>query len=75
MQCKMMLKVRNDEGVLLVLFGLVGCGAGLAVMSVDLGSEWMKVAVVSVGSNYLSFLLFEFLDCNKSPRIFIFAFL
>ena len=37
------------EGVALLLLGLVGGGSGLAVMSVDLGSEWMKVAVVSVG--------------------------
>lgn len=39
------------KGVLLVLLlGLAASGvAGLAVMSVDIGSEWMKVAVVSPG--------------------------
>ena len=44
-------QLKVGSGVVVVLLlGLVASGAsGLAVMSVDIGSEWMKVAVVSVG--------------------------
>jgi hypothetical protein len=33
---------------LVALCSMVGGAVGVAVMSVDIGSEWMKVAVVSV---------------------------
>lgn len=52
---------------LVVLLGAVG-SYGVAVMSVDIGSEWMKIAVVSVRANlvlvfFWSFFLFVlFLD-------------
>jgi hypothetical protein len=39
----------------------VGGAAGVAVMSVDLGSEWMKVAVVSVGYLHPVLLAFRFI--------------
>ena len=41
--------------MVVVLLGAVGTSYGVAVMSVDLGSEWMKIAVVSV--RFFSFLL------------------
>ena len=52
---------------LVVLLGAVG-SYGVAVMSVDIGSEWMKIAVVSVRAYlvlvfFWSFFLFVlFLD-------------
>ena len=43
-----MLKLLSLGLVLISLSGLTAPAAGLAVMSVDFGSEWMKVAIVSV---------------------------
>ena len=42
-------------GVLTFLLAVVSLhlAAGVAVMSVDLGSEWMKIAVVSVSYYFL----------------------
>jgi hypothetical protein len=46
-----MLILRTDAGLaLLALCCMVGGAVGVAVMSVDIGSEWMKVAVVSVSN-------------------------
>lgn len=33
---------------LLVLLGIVGSSSGVTIMSIDFGSEWIKVAVVAV---------------------------
>lgn len=42
---------------LLILATFIGISEEIAVMSIDLGSEWMKVAIVSV--------------CNTNNRIYI----
>lgn len=39
---------------LLIIATFVGISEEIAVMSIDLGSEWMKVAIVSVRGNVLS---------------------
>jgi len=36
---------------LLIIATFVGISEEVAVMSIDLGSEWMKVAIVSVRDN------------------------
>ena len=41
--------------------------AGVAVMSVDLGSEWMKIAVVSVCSDNPNFILINSI-IHSSPE-------
>lgn len=33
---------------LLVLLGIIGSSSGVTIMSIDFGSEWIKVAVVAV---------------------------
>lgn len=38
--------------ILSVILG-VNQSEGIAVMSIDFGSEWMKVAIVSVSKNYI----------------------
>jgi hypothetical protein len=35
--------------VLLIIAAFIGISEEVAVMSIDIGSEWMKVAIVSVG--------------------------
>jgi hypothetical protein len=52
----MILRTRCSNGLKMLLLGIISLTFfishvnALAVMSVDLGSEWMKVAVVSVSS-------------------------
>jgi hypothetical protein len=43
----------------------VGGVAGVAVMSVDLGSEWMKVAVVSVSIFKLQIVVFVYFTAKS----------
>ena len=47
--------MKEFQPFLLVCLGLVGLdlAMGVAVMSVDIGAEWMKVAVVSVSYRIL----------------------
>ena len=51
--------MKEFQPFLLVCLGLVGLdlAMGVAVMSVDIGAEWMKVAVVSVSFRILYFEL------------------
>ena len=51
--------MKEFQPFLLVCLGLVGLdlAMGVAVMSVDIGAEWMKVAVVSVSFRILLFKL------------------
>lgn len=54
------MKSKNISLIALSLFTiclLFGKNDGLAVMSVDIGSEWFKVAIVSVSVNYLNKIL------------------
>jgi len=45
---KMSWRVGVAVGAVLALCCVFGNARGLAVMSVDLGSEWMKIGIVSV---------------------------
>ena len=44
---------------------LAGGVSGLAVMSVDLGCEWMKIAVVSVGLLLLLHISMEYVSLTR----------
>lgn len=39
--------------VLLLIASFIGISEEIAVMSIDIGSEWMKVAIVSVSKRFL----------------------
>lgn len=60
----------GPSGFITILVGMaciIGYTYGVAVMSVDVGSEWMKVAIVSVSIDkiviHLLLLLYIFIKC------------
>lgn len=61
--------------VLYVVIQFIGSCDGVSVMSVDFGTEWMKVAIVSVSVTDLNFEVIPRTDWDLSLASFFFLYL